>query len=459
MYSTSLFIFRRDLRLEDNRGLIKALELSRSVIPCFIVTPEQIGPINDYRSFHALKFMAQSLIDLNNKLNQYNAHLYSLYGEPKEILNTLITTLNISAVFVNRDYTPYSTRRDAELSDVCKEAAIPFIVEHDALLHEPEEGLSRQEKPYHIFTPFFKKNSSLLVKEPTQNNFSNYYTKPIQGSLSTAKLISLLIPQELTTLVQGGRDESIRLLQNLHLFRDYAVTKDFPEQATTLLSAPLKFGTLSIREVYQAVQFGLSPHHPLIRQLFWRDFFYHIAFFYPTVFGNPFHQEYASLPWSNDTNAFKRWCEGTTGFPIVDAGMRQLATTGFMHNRARLITASFLIKDLHIDWRWGEQYFAQQLTDYDPCVNNGNWQWVASTGCDNQPYFRIFNPWLQQKKFDPECHYIKEWIPELRTVEPHTIHHWFKQTKSMHDYPPPMLDHAKEAATAQSLYKRFSRKE
>ncbi len=216
-----------------------------------------------------------------------------------------------------------------------------------------------------------------------------------------------------------------------------------------------KFGTVSIREVFHLVKKELSQNHPLIRQLYWRDFFTTIAWCYPHMFGHAFQRKFDQLPWNTSNADFKRWCAGMTGFPLVDAGMRQLNQTGFMHNRARLIVGSFLVKDLHIDWQWGEKYFAQHLIDYDPAVNNGNWQWIASTGCDHQPYFRIFNPWLQQKKFDPDCVYIKRWVPELRNKDPKIIHTWYNQKHPANGYPVPMLDHAKESIVTKELYKKI----
>jgi deoxyribodipyrimidine photo-lyase len=216
----------------------------------------------------------------------------------------------------------------------------------------------------------------------------------------------------------------------------------------------MKFGTLSVREFHQAVKSNFGPDHPLIRQLYWRDFFTHIASHFDRVFGQPFHSEYEFLSWDENPEFLLRWKEGMTGFPIVDAGMRQLNETGFMHNRARMVCASFLVKDLHIDWREGERYFATKLEDYDPCVNNGNWQWVASTGCDAAPYFRIFNPWLQQKKYDPDANYILQWIPELRDVPAAEIHGLFQsREKPAGNYPEPVVDHAAESRRALELYR------
>jgi deoxyribodipyrimidine photo-lyase len=255
--------------------------------------------------------------------------------------------------------------------------------------------------------------------------------------------------------LHGGRKEGLKILKHITDFEEYEKIRDIPAYNTTLLSAHLKFGTLSPRETYHHMQsLGRKAHTGLIRQLYWRDFWYHIAYFYPHVFGNAFHEKYNNLTWKQDEKGFKAWCNGTTGFPIVDAGMRQLNETGFMHNRVRMIVASFLIKDLHIHWLRGEQYFAQKLVDYDPCVNNGNWQWVASTGCDPQPYFRIFNPWLQQRKYDPACTYIKRWIPELKDVSTNAIHAWYKDKNRIESsYPAPILDHDVERGKTLAMYK------
>jgi len=220
---------------------------------------------------------------------------------------------------------------------------------------------------------------------------------------------------------------------------------------TSNLSVYLKFGCCSIREAYNCIVQNFGPDHALLRQFYWRDFFSYIGWHFPHVFGHAFHHQYDKIIWRNDHREFQHWTDGTTGFPIVDAGMRQLNQTGMMHNRVRMIVASFLVKDLHISWRWGERYFAQHLLDYDPCLNNGNWQWAASTGCDAQPYLRIFNPWLQQQKFDPDCIYIKRWIPELRNFSSSIIHKWYYKPL-MGNYPEPMLDHTFRSQQAKTFY-------
>jgi deoxyribodipyrimidine photo-lyase len=252
----------------------------------------------------------------------------------------------------------------------------------------------------------------------------------------------------------SGRSQALAILNNLNHLQDYANIRDFPAlNGTSQLSAHLKFGTCSVREVFYAITKHLGSDHPLQRQLYWRDFFTHIAYHFPQVFGHAFNEKFAALKWSDNKDYFDAWCQGKTGFPIIDAGMRQLNETGDMHNRVRMIVAAFLVKDLDINWRWGERYFAQHLRDYDPCVNNGNWQWAASTGCDAQPYFRIFNPWRQQQKFDPDCQYIFRWVPELRNTPVDAIHQWHKLHKAS-DYPAPIIDHQIASEQSKEKYKK-----
>lgn len=450
-YKKSLFIFRRDLRLTDNTALIQALAQSKTVIPAFIFTEEQIEK-NPYRSDPCLRFLIESLEDLQEQLEKKGGELFLFFGKKEEILERCIQELKIDAIFVNQDYTPYSQKRDQKIEALCKKYQIDFCSFHDALLHPPEETLKADGKPYTIFTPYFRNASKLSVPSPRSNSATHYF----QGTIDFAEkksLLKKLCPSFDSAAVQGGRKEALALLKKLNDFAKYSTQRDIPfENATTHLSAYLKFTVCSVREVYEAICETLSPHHELIRSLYWRDFFTGIAFFFPHVFGHAFHSKYDGVKWEKDTKKFRLWCEGKTGFPIVDAGMRELNTTGFMHNRLRMITGSFLVKDLHIDWRLGEKYFAQKLIDYDPAVNNGNWQWVASTGCDAQPYFRIFNPWNQQKKFDPEALYIKKWVPELQDLSPKQIHQWDRQQSSI-DYPEPIIDHAKEAKVALKAYR------
>lgn len=452
-YPLTLHIFRRDLRLDDNTALIEALKLSTSVIPCFIFDKRQIEN-NDYKSDNCIQFMVRSLHELDNELKKKNSKLYFFYGIAEEVVAKLLAQLHIKAVFINRDYTPFSQVRDQKIKSVCRDYNVEFQSYADTLLHEPEEILKPNHQPYTIFSHFLKKALELNVPVPQHKLYENYYQKPI--SLEDNHILMKLSQKNNPNIfVKGGRTEALSLLKNVEKLGNYQEIRDFPYlHGTTQLSAHNKFGTLSIREFYSVIVKCFGKGHTLINELYWRDFFTHVAFHYSAVFGESFRRKYKHIDWNNNEMHFLAWCKGETGFPIVDAGMRELNTRGYMHNRIRMIAASFLIKDLHIDWRWGEKYFAQKLVDYDPAVNNGNWQWVASTGCDAQPYFRIFNPWLQQKTYDPDCLYIKYWIPELASIPPKIIHHLGKTEKRLRlDYPYPIVDHAVESQKAKTMYR------
>ncbi|MCL5876007.1 MAG: DNA photolyase family protein [Candidatus Dependentiae bacterium] len=453
-YKKALFIFRRDLRLHDNTGLIEATKHAAMVIPCFIFDSRQIGPDNRYKSDTCIQFMIESLHDLDKELKIHKTHLYIFNGEAEKVIEALLHDQSIDAVLCNRDYTPFSIKRDTALKKICEKNNVAFHQYADVLLHDTEEIRTKNGTPYLMFTPFFKyAHTNLTVRKPKMRTNIVFYGGKIHNAIS---LSAIEKPKNDSIAVRGGRANGLKLLKKIDRYRDYEKMRDFPAiDATTHLSAHNKFGTVSIREVYYAVQKRLGSSHALLRELYWRDFFTHIAFHFPHVFGQPFKKQYDELVWENNKKKFKAWCEGKTGFPIVDAGMRELNATGYMHNRVRMITASFLVKDLHIDWRWGERYFAQTLVDYDPSVNNGNWQWVASTGCDAQPYFRIFNPWLQQKKFDAECLYIKKWISELKAQPPAIIHTWFKKAGAISsEYPVPIVQHDVEAVVSKTIYSK-----
>lgn len=452
-YQLALHIFRRDLRLQDNSALIEALTTSKRVIPCFIFDKRQIEA-NDYKSQHCIQFMITSLQDLAQQLTRQQGRLYYFYGIAEDVVGQLLKTLPIDAVFVNRDYTPFSVTRDSRIAACCEQKNIPFHAYADALLHEPEQVHKADGLPYTIYTPFFKRAAQLPVSPPRTTHASNFYVEDIAGTdQHTIENLAQQVNPDLA--VKGGRREALALLKKISSLAQYAHDRDYPAlNATSHLSAHHKFGTISIREVYQMITRTFGTKHTLINELYWRDFFTHIALHFPKVFGQAFQQQYANIAWQPHEAHFQRWREGNTGFPIVDAGMRELNSTGYMHNRVRMIVASFLCKDLLIDWRLGEKYFAQQLVDYDPCVNNGNWQWAASTGCDAQPYFRIFNPWLQQQKFDADCIYIKRFIPELNALSPREIHQWHQHMPLIKtNYPKPMVEHAKQSALAKALFK------
>jgi len=309
-----------------------------------------------------------------------------------------------------------------------------------------------------VFTPFYRNASKFKVDLPIRNSRAHYYAKKVSFAKDHS-LYAKILPKR-REQQKGGRSAGLKILKKIGDFAKYAKERDFPEvEGTTHLSPHLKFTTCSPREIYHAMKEEFGAGSELIRSLYWRDFFTSIAFHFPAVFQGAFRLKFKGIRWSGSKRAFQKWCEGKTGFPIVDAGMREMNETGFMHNRVRMIVASFLVKDLRIDWRWGEKYFAQTLIDYDPAVNNGNWQWVASTGCDAQPYFRIFNPWAQGIKYDPDCVYIKHWVPELSNLSPKVIHAWYleKNRDLCKAYPEPIVDHTEEAKTTLNMYKRYAR--
>ncbi|MBN2489065.1 MAG: deoxyribodipyrimidine photo-lyase [Methanosarcinaceae archaeon] len=453
-YHRSLFVFRRDLRIDDNTALMEALNRSDEVIPCFIFDPRLSGKSKKNFNHNAFQFMVESLEDLKKQFKERNGKMYFLSGLPEDVIGKLIRKMKIDAVFVNADYTPFSRKRDEEISNVCSASGAAFHQFHDSLLHEPGTALTKKGTPYVVFTQFFRASSKMEVPLPVMVQRvkgvqsvqgSNFYA----GKLDMADTdipVEMKIPENKQIFVRGGRSNALAVLEDLAAFKNYDHDRDYPSlQGTTGLSAHNKFGTISIREFYHSVRDELGAGHTLINELHWRDFFTHVASEFPHVFTSAFKQKYDGILWDNAPESFNAWCSGKTGYPIVDAGMRELNTTGFMHNRVRMITASFLVKDLHIDWRLGERYFASKLVDYDPCVNNGNWQWSASTGADAQPFFRIFNPWLQQKKYDPDCEYIRKWLPELGSLDAASIHKLEKRPPPEDvDYPPQIVDHAVE---------------
>lgn len=440
-YARSLFIFRRDLRIEDNTALIRAFELSREVGAVFIFDPRQCE-VHDYFSPKAYQFLKESIEVLSFSIQKKQGRLYLFYGKAESVVEELLALNKFDAVFINKDYTPFSRRRDEAIRKTALKRGAAFEEYEDALLYPPGTVLKKEGGPYTIFTPFYKKALQLGVLLPQRAVCDHFMKVDIRSSFVLKPGQLKEYPDE-KNLIRGGRGEGVAILERLGAFREYAVMRDIPaSDATTKLSAHHKFGTVSVRESFKAVFDVLGGDHPLLRQLFWRDFFSHIAYYFPHVFGHAFYDEYDHILWMNDEGLFKAWCEGRTGFGIVDAGMRELNATGFMHNRVRMIAASFLVKDLHIDWRWGEKYFAQKLVDYDPSVNNGNWQWAASTGCDHQPYFRIFNPALQAARFDPKGVYTARWVPEIGTLK----------------YPPPCITHPDACAWTKRVFKEASRR-
>ena len=469
--SESIFIFRRDLRIDDNTGLLKTLSTNKSTIPIFIFTPEQLENENKYRSMNCIQFMIESLQDLDTDIrNRSGSKLFYFYGTPHIIIEKILTERKgkINQVCVNMDYTPYSRQRDQKIEEVFKKMGVEFISTEDSLLLPVESVLTGGGTVYTKFTPYFRKARTRNNKIPKpQKATSNQLQKligsntRIDGQFDDTK-INKFYTDNPSINVHGGRTNALKIIKNVKLinsWKKYNKERDQLCYRTTYLSAYNKFGCLSIREVYWTLHNKLGNQNQLITQLFWRDFYYNIAYAYPRVLqGKSLKEKYDKLKWTNANHGigktlFDAWKNGLTGFPIVDACMRQLNTTGFMHNRGRLIVSNFLIKILLIDWREGERYFAQQLVDYDPSQNNGGWTWSSGSGADSQPYFRIFNPWLQGERFDKNGIYIRKWIPELTNIDTKILHKGLdKEMSQTTGYPEPIVDYKKQKEKAMKMY-------
>lgn len=447
---TGIHLFTRDLRIQDNTALDEINKACDEVICCFILDDQQVEK-NKYYSEKAARFMNASLKELDEELRKKGSRLNIFKGKTEEIIQRLLEEQKIDVLSCTKDYTPYARSREAKLTKICTQHNVKLTIHTDYLLHEAEEIRTKQGTPYSVFTPYYQSARGINVRKAKHEKKNKYSKKTLKGT-TTIKGI------EETATIKGGRKEGLRLLKRIKEYKDYKKERDIPAlDATTHLSAHLKFGTVSIREAYWKIVEELGENHELIRQLHFRDFFTHIAYNNPHVFGKAYQKKYDKLRWSGKEEWFEAWCSGKTGYPIIDAGMRELNETGYMHNRVRMIVASFLVKDLHIDWRKGERYFATRLVDYDPCVNNSNWQWAASTGCDAQPYFRVFNPFRQQQRFDKECVYVKRWVQELQDLSAKEIHGLEKKRPdglSQESYPQPIVEHKEMAAIAKAMYKQ-----
>ena len=456
-YKKSLFIFRRDLRLEDNTGLITACKNSGKVIPCFILDERFLNKSSKKYSKFRIKFLHDCLIDLDEQLRENKSHLYVFRGSPIDIIKNLENQIGMDAIFVNTDYTGFSKKRDGEIKRLCEKLSIKLTSTEDLLLHEVDKIKKKNGTAYKVFTAFKNKAKEYPIRKPQSFKFQNFENKKIKYELSEKELKKLLVNHDIRDVARGGRKKALDLLENVSNLKNYENERNFPfMNGTSGLSAHNKFGTCSIREVHEKIVKEFGSSHELITEIYWRDFFTYIMHHFPESASQEFDKRFKKIPWNQDKSSFSKWCNGKTGFPIVDAGMRELNSKGHMHNRVRMIAASFLTKDLHIDWRWGEEYFASKLIDYDPSVNIGNWQWAASTGCDAQPWFRIFNPWSQQEKFDSDCKYIKKWVKELKNAEPREIHSTKAPSQRIPAYPLPIVNHREESERTKFIFKKLS---
>jgi deoxyribodipyrimidine photo-lyase len=461
MYDNGLFIFRRDLRIIDNVGLIQMSKQCKKLICCFIFTPEQVSKANEYRSSNAIQFMTESLKELQHEIRSHGGELYFFYGKNASVLSPILRQTKVNVVGYNKDYSPYALTRDEEIHKLCNKQSVECLEFSDYYLFEPGSVLTGQGGYYKKYTPFYEEvmNHYKPEKANTTYKVTNFSKRQMENNVSLEDAIHKFLPKiNKDILVHGGRIEGLRRLHvAMKQQKYYTEHRDNLTYNTTFLSSYIKFGCVSIREVYDAFLKTYGKKCGLLRELIWREFFASVLYGFPEVVGHSYQPRYKSLKWNNNIAHFNKWKDGMTGYPVVDAGMRQLNKTGYMHNRLRMMTASFLIKVLLIDWRWGEKYFAQQLTDYDIASNNGNWQGISGTGVDMKPYFRDMNPYIQSLKFDKNAEFIKFWVPELVDVLPRDIHKWNEvcnnpEYKDIH-YPKPIVDYYEQKEKMLALYK------
>jgi deoxyribodipyrimidine photo-lyase len=454
MTENGLFIFRRDFRVIDNVGLNLANSICKRIYPIFIFTPEQVTGANKFKSDNAVQFMIESLQDLSSQISKMGGHLMCFYGHNNSIVANLIKELDINVVCFNADYSPYAIQRELGIIQICDKMGIAVQYGHDYYLHPPGTIVNGSKEPYKKFTPYYNVASKKKVEAPASLRKIHFASslKQLTNKISLDDAMKRFTKLNPNILVHGGRTNAIKQMKIASKnIKNYPKTHNELSKPTSELSSYIKFGCISIREVYKIFR----SKHDFIRQLYWRDFYEEILYNFPQVLGHSMKPKYDKIRWHHNERWFKAWCDGQTGFPVVDAGMRQLNSTGYCHNRARLIVMSFLIKTLLIDWQKGEQYFAKKLTDYDPASNNGNIQWVASSGADSQPFFRIFNPWNQQEEYDKSCEYIKTWVPELTSLEPKIIHNWETEWNNYKDikYPKPICDYTEQKEKCLKMYR------
>lgn len=417
-----IFWFRRDLRLDDNVALYHALQSNYAVIPLFIFDTDILNSLdkNDAR----VGFIYESLEKINVQLQCIGSSLLIKKGTTQEVWQTLFEKYAIKSIFFNKDYEPYAIQRDCKIEALAKSNSAACNTNKDQVIFEESEIVKGDGLPYTVYTPYKNKwlekyNTTVSAECDTQPYFSNFHRNSF----------------EFPSLQDIGFEESnIKVLpHNLTQIANYHQTRDFPAiDSTSYLSPHLRFGTVSIRKL---AKWASKKNDVFLSELIWREFFMQILFHFPKVVNHNFKSSYDGIAWRRDEDDFKRWCTGTTGYPMVDAGMRQLNTTGYMHNRVRMVVASFLCKHLLLPWQWGEAYFASKLLDYDLSANVGNWQWAAGTGCDAAPYFRVFNPEIQLKKFDEKGIYIRKWIPEFdMNYQQPMIEHAFARDRAIATY-------------------------
>jgi len=427
-YPINIFWFRRDLRLEDNAGLFHALKSDLPVLPLFIFDTDILAKLND-KADKRVEFIHGEVERLSGELEKYGSSLMVKRGNPMEVCEELLKGYDVRTVFTNHDYEPYAIERDKKVKELLAKYGRVFQTYKDQVIFEKHEVVKDDGKPYTVFTPYSRKWKAELKpfhyrSYPTLKYSNNFMKTEPLPQISLRK-----IGFTQTGFIFSGRVVKAEVVKN------YSERRDFPAvNGTSKLGIHLRFGTLSIRKL---LAYALERNQTFVNELIWRDFYQQILYHFPHVVQRAFRPEYDRIKWENDEDKFAAWCEGKTGYPLVDAGMRELNATGYMHNRVRMVVASFLTKHLLIDWRWGEAYFAEKLLDFELASNNGGWQWASGSGTDAAPYFRVFNPQLQLERFDPELKYVRKWVPEYGTAT----------------YPKPIVDHAAARDRVLKVYK------
>lgn len=429
MQRISIFWFRRDLRLQDNEGLWQAFSSGNPVLPVFIFDRNILEDLGDKRDAR-VEFIHNEICRLHRELKQAGSGLLVFHGRPAEVWRKIAEDYPAAEVFTNHDYEPYAVERDAEVKKIVGAKGGRFSSFKDQVIFEKGEVTKDDGLPYTIYTPYSKKwKAALAAHPPVSRDTTKLLKHCVQLPFADPPSLEELgfAPAGIPFPPREPAEKTVK---------EYHSTRDLPaaERGTSLMGLHLRFGTVSVRAL---VREALRLNETYLGELIWREFFMQILWHFPHVINAPFKRQYSGITWRNDMDEFQLWCEGRTGYPLVDAGMRELNATGHMHNRVRMVVASFLTKDLLINWQWGEQYFAQKLLDFELSSNNGNWQWAAGTGCDAAPYFRIFNPDSQMKKFDPEMKYVRKWVPEYGTPA----------------YPRPMVDHGMARERCLRVYK------
>ncbi len=424
----NIFWFRRDLRFDDNLGLFKALSAGLPVLPLFVFDDDILCKLEN-KADARVHFIHKQLLNMNAHLQEIGRGILIEKGKPLDVFNGLASTFSIKTVFSNADFEPYGIERDGRVKQFLKSQNIEFEQFTDHVIFSPDEILKADGKPYTIYTPYSKRwREKLEGNLPESFPSEQLLRRFIEGATKVPDLDEIGMTASEIQLPAIKLDEKVLMT--------YAAMRDLPaEEATTRAGVYLRFGTISIRKL---VQYARQLSSVYLGELIWREFFMQILYHFPQSVSKNFYRKYDAVEWRNDPADFEAWCKGMTGYPMVDAGMRELNASGLMHNRVRMVVASFLTKHLLIDWRWGEAYFASKLLDFELSSNVGNWQWAAGTGCDAAPYFRVFNPSEQARKFDPQGKYIQKWIPEVNELS----------------YPLPIVEHAFARNRAVSTYKK-----